>query len=181
MRIYALITLLAALLATMTPQPATSARLGPATCTCLPEAFDMRVAKAYRIYTGTVRSIEIQEQMVEPGREDPPAIVTISVDEAFKDSAHKRSEVLHTSLTRVTCAGHAFEEGKTYLIYAYQRLASTYETWSLYDFKTGTYDVGGLCGGTVAVDLPAAQEELTALRALKSANDSRLAPNKPEF
>ena len=89
--------------------------------------------------------------------------------------------MLHTSLKRVTCAGYPFEEGKTYLIYAYKRLASTYERWSLYDFKTGTLDTGGLCGGTIEVTDDRAVSEIEKLHALKASNDSRLLPRKPEL
>ncbi len=149
-------------------------------CTCLPADIDMRIAQADRIYTGTVRSIEIAENMVQPGRKDPPVIVTFDVQDSFKD-ADSAQQVLHTSLTRVTCAGYPFEEGKTYLIYAYKRLASTYERWSLYDFKTGTLDTGGLCGGTIEATDDRAVSEIEKLRALKASNDSRLLPRKPEL
>lgn len=149
-------------------------------CTCLPADMDTRITQADRIYTGTVRSIETADSMVQPGRKDPPVIVTFDVQDSFKD-ADSRPQVLHTSLTRVTCAGYPFEEGKTYLIYAYKRLASTYERWSLYDYKTGTLDTGGLCGGTIEASDDRAVSEIAKLRVLKASNDSRLLPRKPEL
>lgn len=152
----------------------------PVSCSCAASPFETRVQQAGRIFSGTVRSIEIAENMVEPGRKDPPVIVTFDVDESFKD-ADSRQQVLHTSLTRVTCAGYPFEEGHAYLIYAYPRLASTYERWSLYDFKTGTYDTGGLCGGTIEASDDRALSEIKELQALKASNDSRLLPRKPEL
>lgn len=166
------------------PMAALAKQAAPVTCSCLPADVDTRIADADRIYVGTVRSIEVVESMVEPGRKDPPVIVTFDVDEAFKDSGKK--EELHTSLTRLTCAGFPFEEGKTYLVYAYKRLASTYEKWSLYDYKTGTLGTGGLCGGTQEIDKlevgrDSTNAEVNKLRALKASDDSRLLPRKPEL
>lgn len=144
-----IICLLAAVcMLTLLAQSADAQKRGPIACTCLPPDMDTRIVQADRIFTGTLRSIETVDSMVQPGRKDPPVMVTFDVQESFKDADAKK-QVLHTSLTRVTCAGYPFEEGKTYLIYAYKRLASTYEKWSLYDFKTGTLDTGGLCGGTI--------------------------------
>lgn len=149
-------------------------------CTCLPADIQTRTQQAERIYIGTLRSIETVESMIQPGRKDPPVIVTFDVEENFKDAGTKK-QTLHTSLTRITCAGYPFEEGKTYLIYAYKRLASTYERWSLYDFKTGTFDTGGLCGGTIEVSDDRAVSEIEQLRQMKASGDSRLLPNKPEL
>lgn len=149
-------------------------------CTCLPADIHTRTQQAERIYIGTVRSIETVESMIQPGRKDPPVIVTFDVEENFKDAGAKK-QTLHTSLTRITCAGYPFEEDKTYLIYAYKRLASTYEKWSLYDFKTGTLDTGGLCGGTVEASDDRAVSEIEQLRQMKKSGDSRLLPNKPEL
>ncbi len=152
----------------------------PVSCSCAPSSLETRLQQADSIYTGTVRSIETADNMVQPGRKDPPVIVTFDVQDSFKD-ADSAEQVLHTSLTRVTCAGYPFEEGKTYLIYAYKRLASTYERWSLYDYKTGTLDTGGLCGGTIEATDDRAVSEIEKLRALKASNDSRLLPRKPEL
>ena len=80
-------------------------------CTCLPPDLETRALQAERIFLGTVRSIETVETMIQPGRKDPPVIVTFDVEEGFKDASNTQ-QVLHTSLTRVTCAGYPFEEGK---------------------------------------------------------------------
>lgn len=148
-------------------------------CSCLPASFEKRIIDAERIYVATVRSIETVDKLRLPGNEDPPVIVTFDVQEGFKNTPG-REEQLHTNLTRATCMGHPFEQGRTYLVYAYLRLPSSYETWSLYNFKTGTLDTGGLCGGTrdIAGNDATTAEEIRTLRTLKESGDSRLVPRK---
>lgn len=171
----------AVLLAGMTAY-AQAARFQPATCACTPADISQRAQLADKIFIGTVRSITEVEAMREPGREDPPVIVSIEVSEAFKNANSRSTELLHDSLTRVTCAGHDFKENTEYLIFAYERLAAKYEHWSLYDFKTGTFGVGGLCGGTKALSDEGAAADLAELRRLKASNDPVLAPKaKPEL
>ena len=55
---------------------------------------------------------------------------------------------MHTSLQNFACMGYPFEEGKEYLVYAYERTVDASEPWSFYNFPSETYGVGGLCGGT---------------------------------
>jgi hypothetical protein len=137
-------------------------------CACTAAEFNTRVQNADRIFLGTVTKIFIPEDLIQPGRKDPPAIVTFRVSEGYKDADAGRTATLHTSLTRTTCAGHDFALGEEYLVFAYRRRASTYEHWSLYDFKTGTYDVGGLCGGTRPSADPETAEDIRRLLALKA-------------
>lgn len=167
-------------LAAFAPDSARAQSRERVACTCLPPDIDTRITQAHRIFTGTLRRLETVDSMMQPGRKDPPVIATFDVEEDFKDAAGKQ-QTLHTSLTRVTCAGYPFEEGKTYLVYAYQRLASTYERWSLYDFKTGTFDTGGLCGGTIEISDDRAIDEIKKLRDMKASGDRRLLPPKPEL
>lgn len=158
------------------------ARFGPAICNCTPAEPRQRIEMAHKIYIATVRDIVEQTAMLEPGRDDPPVVVTLDVSEAFKDAAPRTTEYVHDSLTRVTCTGHAFEKDQEYLVFAYKRLAAKYEHWSLYDFKTGTYGVGSLCGGTKRLNDPAAKADIALLRQLKQSGDPALVPQaKPEL
>ena len=165
----ALLLVAAALVLAATPA---MARRNDVSCICTPAPLAVRAQQADRIFVARADKIDIPEKMVEPGRADPPAIVSMTVSEVLKGMpADSKTAELQTSLTRVTCAGHPFEAGRSYLVFAYQRKASTYETWSLYDFKTGTYDVGGLCGGTADMMAPETQAELEQLRAMKKAGE----------
>jgi hypothetical protein len=117
-------------------------------CSCTQDSFDNRWERASAVFIGTVRSIRTIEERVTPGVDDLPVEVMLAVAEPFKSAAEQKYFTLHTSLTRNTCTGHPFAVGSTYLVYAYVRRADSAEHWSLYNFPSGTYDVGGLCGGT---------------------------------
>lgn len=143
MRGFAIISILAAVAFAATTAYAAS-------CTCSPDPFEKRWAKVSAVFTGTVTEIvEMHEYLRKANANDIPVKVTLKVTESFKGAA-KKDEIflLHTSLTRDTCTGHPFEKGGEYLIWAYKRAESTYEAWSLYNMPSGSYDVGGLCGGT---------------------------------
>ncbi len=87
---------------------------------------------------------------------------------------------LHTSLQNLTCMGYPFEEGKEYLVYAYKRTADKLEKWSLYNYPSETYGVGGLCGGTNYSDASSAEMERIELQMNKDKRDAVLKAKKEE-
>jgi hypothetical protein len=135
-----------------------------AKCTCAPAKLDSRWKKSAVIFTGTVRSIDVIKRQVQRGNVDLPVSVSLAVDDVYKGKV-KSGEAfeLQTSLTRETCTGHPFEKGRKYLVFAYERQEDVVEDWSLYPLPSGTFDVGGLCGGTKDMDdktVPAEIEQL---------------------
>ncbi|MEZ0224419.1 MAG: hypothetical protein ACAH83_07700 [Alphaproteobacteria bacterium] len=157
MRAFIAVSILAALVFV-----ATSARA--AGCICSPDPFESRWSKVTTVFTGTVTGIEeLHEYLRKGNANDIPVKVTLKVTERFKGGAKKdETFVLHTSLTRDTCTGHPFEKDGEYLVWAYKRAESTYESWSLYNMPSGSFDVGGLCGGTKK--LSDAGNEVAAIR-----------------
>lgn len=152
-------------------QPAGAARhRDNVTCTCTPAELKIRAMDTHQIYVGRVTRIDEVPEMRQAGKNDPPVKVELEVSEIIKGlPAGTKKDTLYSSLTRTTCTGHPFVAGKEYLVYAYRRLASTYEDWSLYDFPTGTHDVGGLCGGTVLTGTPEVAAEIVRLREMRAA------------
>lgn len=153
-------------------------------CTCTQDSFDNRWDEASSVFIGTVRSISTIEERVLPGVDDLPVEVVLAVAEPFKGDAGQKYFTLHTSLTRSTCTGHPFEVGRTYLVYAYVRRADSVEHWSLYNFPSGTYDVGGLCGGTksgsaAVADLALIDEKISGKKA--AGDDSLMNRFSKEF
>lgn len=142
-------------------------------CACTEADLQSRYATADAIFTGTVSDIHTIEKYVEYGNKDLPVEVTIEVDESFKKAQAGKPFVLKTSLTRDTCTGHPFEKGKRYLVFAYMRRAETFEYWSLYLFPSGTYDVGGLCGGTKLFDDAQSAQDIAQIRALQEAQPEK--------
>lgn len=138
----------AALFLLLLSSPAFSASQTAEKCTCTENTFDNRWNGAEAVFAGTVQKVEIVEKHVQYGNKDVPIEVSLYVDEAYKGAKTGGKFTLHTSLTHETCTGHPFRRGERYLIFAYLRREDTYELWSLYNFPSGTYDVGGLCGGT---------------------------------
>ena len=49
-------------------------------------------------------------------------------------------------------------------MYAYQRVLEAPEPWSLYNYPSDTYGVGGLCGGTQAYGSEESKEEMKRIR-----------------
>lgn len=117
-------------------------------CQCTEKALDQRIAAADAVFAGAVVEIRESKDFRRFPKADPPVVVTLKVDEAYKGVKGKESFQLHTSLTRHTCTGHPFEVGKMYLVFAYKRADMAHDFTALYRFPAGTYDVGGLCGGT---------------------------------
>lgn len=142
-----LLTLLALLL--VFASPAAAAR--PQTkCTCMPDTLEKRWEASGAVFTGTVsEAVEVKEWS-QRGNADLPLIVTVKVDQGYKGVEKGNTFKFYTNKHVNTCMGADFETGQSYLFFAYQREPGTYERWSLYDFPSGTFDVGGLCGGTRA-------------------------------
>lgn len=160
----AVLTLLALLIA-LPPAPVLAKDPRPeAACACAPRPLEARWKEATAIFTGTITSIEVIKIQVQRGNVDLPVKVKLAVDDVYKGEL-KSGETfeLQTSLTRETCTGHPFEDRRKYLVFAYVRSEDTVEDWSLYPLPSGTYDVGGLCGGTKDMDdksVPAEIEQL---------------------
>lgn len=138
-----------------------AAKSAQARCICETPALDARWDQAQAIFIGTVEKIDPVKNFADKPGMDPAAIVSLQIQESFKGITSEKDFTLHTSLTRATCMGHPFESGATYLIFAYQKAPDRRETRSLYNFPSGTFDVGGLCGGTQKVDHVIASELLT--------------------
>lgn len=147
-------------------------------CACSPDPFENRWNKADVIFKGTVVKIkELPEYVRKGNANDMPVSVILRVDEKYKGKAKVGGGFeLETSLTRDTCTGHPFEEKQQYLIFAYQRADDTFEPWSLYNMPIGTYDVGGLCGGTKKIDA-AAGDDMSAIQK-KLAEEPEEKPSK---
>ena len=159
MRVFAAVSILVALLA-----GAQAARA--ASCICSPDPFENRWNKVNTVFTGTVQSIdEMHEYLRKANANDIPVRVTMKVTESFKGAAKKDEKFeLLTSLTVDTCTGHPFEKGGEYIVWGYRREEGAYEAWSLYNMPSGTYDVGGLCGGTKKLSDEKATAEIALIR-----------------
>lgn len=134
-------------------------------CVCTPGSFASRWTGADAVFIGTVEDVSIIEKFRAPNTMDLPAAVRLRIDDAYKNVKTGEDFLIHTSLTRETCLGHPFEAGGKYLVFAYQRKEGIYESWSLYNFSKGTYDVGGLCGGTKPFDDQATGADLRQIAA----------------
>lgn len=130
-------------------------------CSCTPRAFAARFQGASAVFTGTVREIEVQDKLTKKGngrwsktlmQADPPVTVTLDILTPYKGVGQKKTFTLNTSLTKYTCSGYPFTEGRDYLVFAYRRDDPGTESTSLYGFPPDTYEVGGLCGGTKEIE-----------------------------
>lgn len=135
------------------------------TCTCAADKLERRWDASVAVIAGTVTDIKVVDEYVNYGSKDLPVEVTLQVDDVYKGKKIGKTFTLFTSITKVTCTGHPFELGKKYLIFAYERQDAKFERWSLYEFPTGTYDVGGLCGGTQLFDETVLAQELADIKA----------------
>jgi hypothetical protein len=173
MRLIAILSILAVLLLRTAPADA-------AGCTCSPDPFENRWKAADAVFQGTVVKIkDLPEYVRKNNAHDRPVRVIVRVDEKFKGPETTKNGggfELQTSLTQDTCTGHPFVEGKSYLIYAYQRDSGKFEAWSLYGMPAGTYDVGGLCGGTKIMTNEQTAPEIEQIR--KTLEEE--AANKPK-
>lgn len=118
------------------------------TCSCTMASVETRFEKADVVFKGRVTEIQNVLRLQDAKFPDEPIKVFVTVDEAYKGLAQEKTFILHTSYPRYTCGGFPFETEKEYLIFAYQRKTGKYDDASLYRFPLGSYEVGGLCGGT---------------------------------
>lgn len=144
--------------------PAAEARKPRTTCQCLPQPLGWRWDNSVAVFSGTVTKIETVTHWVQRGNDDIPVIVTFSIDEGFKGVEKGKTFLMHTNMQKYTCTGYAYEEGKSYLVFAYARREETYERWSQYDFPSDTYDVGGLCGGIKPLEGDEAAAEIEEIK-----------------
>lgn len=145
-------------------------------CACAERPIEARYRDATAVFTGTVKSIRPDEAILgaiagggtwnkRRPQADAPVVVDLEVDRMYKGKAQKDNMfVLHTSLTEYTCSGHPFVEGKGYLVFAYVQDEAWEDRTSLYTFPSGTFEVGGLCGGTK--DISKAGADLAAIAAM---------------
>lgn len=157
------ITPLLLIVLTLLAQTAGAAR--PTTrCYCMPAPFATRYAQADAVFTGEATEVETQEPMVEYGNDDIPVKVTFKIDKAYKGASDGNMFLIYSNMHVWTCAGADFQKGKKYLVYAYKRRPEHYETWSIYEFPSETYDVGGACGGIALQDAKEAADDLLLLK-----------------
>lgn len=143
------------------------------TCSCTMASLESRFEKADVIFKGTVTAIQNVLRLQDTKFPDEPIKVFVTVDEAYKGLKKEKTFILHTSYPRYTCGGFPFETGKEYLIFAYERKSGKYDAASLYRFPIGSYEVGGLCGGTQKIEN--ATDEIEAIKKI-SADRKRLLP-----
>ncbi len=141
-------------------------------CTCLEAPLDDRVSNADVIFSGTVEDVMTISRYMDRSMVDRPIEVRLSVDDTYKGTKKVRNNefTLHTSQHQINCAGYTFVPGDRLLVYAYARRDSTREHWSLYNFPSGTYGVGGNCGGTKSLKSPEAVQEARELSKAKNSN-----------
>lgn len=131
-------------------------------CQCVMPEFDMKWHTSDAVFSGKVTAITPLEKFRKSALDEMPVTVDIEIMEIYKGKLESNTVTLHSSLNEHTCTGYKFKLGESYLFYAYQRKAETYERWSFYNFPSGTWDIGGLCGGTMP--LGEAKSELPALK-----------------
>ncbi len=157
------ITLMLLALLTLTATGA-EARKPNTRCYCMPAPFATRYATADAIFTGQITAVETDEPRVEYGNDDIPVKVTIKIDKAYKGANDGNTFLIFSNMHVWTCAGATYEKGKKYLFYAYKRRPEHYEDWSLYEYPSETYDVGGACGGTNLLEAKEAVDDLALLK-----------------
>jgi hypothetical protein len=123
-------------------------------CTCAMAHFDTRWRLADGVFSGVVTEVTPVEAYMDAAKDDIPIKVTFDIASVFKTTdgfknaiTANQQFVMYTALAYKTCAGYPFQKGEKYLVYAQQRREG-HEYWSLYNFPTGTFGEGGLCGGT---------------------------------
>ncbi len=155
------------------PLSSTADAKGRDKCICSPNSFSSRWQEANAVFVGTVETITVAEKYVQYGNTETPVEVTLHVNDAYKGTKIDEKFILHTNLAIETCTGHPFEEKQKYLVFAYKRSEDKYEVWSMYNFPSDTWDVGGLCGGTKLFSDAATSEDLKEIAKMAE-------PPKPE-
>ncbi len=135
-------------------------------CSCMADTLEKRWQKSGAVFTGTVMEAAEVMEWTQRGNADIPVEVTVNVTEGYKGVEKGNTFKFYSNRHVNTCMGADFMVGKSYLFFAYQRVPDVYERWSLYDFPSGTYDVGGLCGGTRASEDPLTAPEIAAFAGL---------------
>lgn len=149
----------------LAPAPAAAARKQPVSrCLCAPPSFEDRFRLADGVFTGKITNIEIVQERAERNVADTPVKVTIDVDKGYKAVPDHVQFILNSNMNVNTCMGYKYETGKSYLFYVYMRRPETAEEWSLYDYPSGTYDVGGICGGTVPLNEAGTVPEIETIK-----------------
>lgn len=85
----------------------------------------------------------------------------------------KKTFTMFTSLQNLTCMGYPFKEGEDYLVFAYLREEGSGNRWSLYHYPSGTYGVGGLCGGTALYHSPESRRDLDQIHTVLNLSEGR--------
>ena len=134
-------------------------------CQCVMPEFDMKWKTVDAVFAGKVTAITPLEQFRKSPLDEMPVKVDIEILHLYKGGIEGKTISLHTSLNDHTCTGYTFKTGESYLVYGYQRKAETFERWSFYNFPSGTWDVGGLCGGTLPLASAEAKTDLAKIRA----------------
>lgn len=134
-------------------------------CLCTPDSFMNRWHAADAVFTGTVTDVKPMKDYLNKGSTEPPVEVTVKVDEPFKNADKDEDFIIDSSTPTYTCMGFNYQKGKRYLVYAYLRRQQTFEYWSAYNYPSGTYGSGGVCGGTKFYDAPQTAGEIAQIRA----------------
>lgn len=139
-------------------------------CQCLELALEDRVSNATAVLTGSVEDIVTLPQYIKDTLTDRPVMVRIKSVDVFKGASHLDKDgtiILYTNLQNITCSGHPFQVDESYLVFVYQRKQDAPEHWSLYNYPSETYGVGGRCGGTKNLKSDLATQDILELQSLK--------------
>jgi hypothetical protein len=177
MRRLALIALISCLFYGFAALPAHAGR-HKTVCQCMPAPLKKRWADSGAVFTGRVTAITEVKDFIQRGNADIPVVVTVEVTEGLKGVEKGNIFRFHTNQHKDTCMGADYVQDKDYLFFAYERTPDVYERWSLYEFPSGTYDVGGLCGGTARLSKAETIKELGALRDMPPSTAALLKPDK---
>ena len=150
-------------------------------CTCAPDPLNVRWSNADAIFTGKVMAIDPVPEFKTDNTHDPAVKVVFQVDEVFKGKDINGQIALYTSLAKLTCMGYPFKRNRDYLVFGYMRKAESYETWSLYNYASGTLGTGGLCGGTQPLSNTGAKAEVLDLRKMAAENQSHASDSFLDF
>ncbi|HYD18285.1 MAG TPA: hypothetical protein VEF76_07395 [Patescibacteria group bacterium] len=135
------------------------AGVGESRCVCMPLALEKRWAASQAVFTGTVLEITEVTNETQRGNADIPLIVVVEVEEGFKGVEKGSKFKVYTNQSVNTCMGGDYRLGQKYLFFAYMRTPDVAEKWSMYNFPSGTFDVGGTCGGMQPLANAAAEIE----------------------
>ena len=130
-------------------------RLGFA-CDCVVPSVGEAFERSFAVFVGKAQGITYSNEAGYQG--DPKIVVTLEVVKSWKGPTD-RPLVLHTVYNRASCDGYWFEEGNTYLVYAFQND----------DGSLGA----SLCSRTTSADTKEAKEDLAVLGALNASSTGK--------